>query len=125
MYLSWIVQFKAIHDKYISSLPFDGNVEYGMAVAYAFVEAMKKAGRNPSRQDVINVITSGQLDQGPGIVPYGYSSSSHLGYMGVQMAIIQNGAAQLMGSVYTATVDGAVTACSSCASKTMPANGIP
>jgi ABC-type branched-subunit amino acid transport system substrate-binding protein len=121
----WIVQFKAIHDKYISSLPFDGNVEYGMAVAYAFVQAMKKAGRNPSRQDVVNVITSGQLDQGPGIVPYGYSSSSHLGYMGVQMAIIQNNQAQYMGSVYTATVDGAVTACSSCASKTMPANGIP
>jgi branched-chain amino acid transport system substrate-binding protein len=121
----WIVQFKAIHDKYISSLPFDGNVEYGMAVAYAFVQAMKKAGRNPSRQDVINVITGGQLDQGPGIVPYGYSSSSHLGYMGIQMAIIQNNAAQYMGSVYTATVDGAVTACGSCASKTMPTNGIP
>jgi ABC-type branched-subunit amino acid transport system substrate-binding protein len=121
----WITQFKTIHDRYISSLPFDGNVEYGMAVAYAFVQAMKKAGRNPSRQDVVNVITSGQLDQGPGIVPYGFSSSSHLGYMGVQMAIIQNGAARLMGSVYTATVDGAVTACSSCASKTMPANGIP
>jgi ABC-type branched-subunit amino acid transport system substrate-binding protein len=122
---AWIVQFKQIHDKYIASLPFDGNVEYGMAVAYAFVHAMKKAGRNPSRQDVINVITSGQLDQGPGLVPYGYSSSSHLGYQGVQMAIIQNGAAQYMGSVYTATVDGAVTACSSCASKPMPTNGIP
>src|SRR5712692_1083843 len=121
----WITLFKQIHDKYITSLPFDGNVEYGMAVAYSFVQAMKKAGRNPSRQDVLNVITSGQLDQGPGLVPFGYSSTSHLGYEGIQMAIIQNNAAQYMGPIYTATVDGSVTECSGCASKPMPTNGIP
>ena len=121
----WITLFKQIHDKYINSLPFDGNVVYGMAVGYSFVQLMKKAGRNPSRQDVINALQSGQLDQGPGIVPFGYSSSNHLGYQGVQMATIQNGAAQFMGSIYTATVDGSVTACSDCASKPMPANGIP
>jgi hypothetical protein len=96
-----------------------------MAVGYSFVQLMKKAGQNPSRQDVINALQSGQIDQGPGIVPFGYSSSNHLGYQGVQMATIQNGAAQFMGSIYTATVDGAVTACSDCASKPMPANGIP
>jgi len=121
----WVVLFKQIHDKYIGSLPFDGNVEYGMAVAYSFAQLMKKAGRNPSRQDVVNVLQKGQLDQGPGLVPFGYSSSNHLGYQGVRMAVIQNGAAQYTGPVYTATVSGSVTACSGCASKTMPANGIP
>jgi branched-chain amino acid transport system substrate-binding protein len=122
---AWIGLFKQIHDQYISSLPFDGNVEYGMAVAYSFVQAMKKAGRNPSRQDVVNVINSGQLDQGPGLVPFQYSSSNHLGYDGVQMAVIQGGVATFTGSIYTATVDGPVTACGSCASKPMPSNGIP
>lgn len=121
----WITLFKQIHDQYIPSLPFDGNVEYGMAVAYSFVQLMKKAGRNPTRQDIINTLNGGQLDAGPGFVPLGYSSSSHLGYQGVQMATIQNGAAQYMGSIYTATVSGPVTACSSCASQTMPTNGIP
>ncbi len=121
----WVTLFKQIHDKYISSLPFDGNVEYGMAVAYSFAQLMKKAGRNPSRQDVINALQSGQLDQGPGLVPFAYSSSNHLGYQGVRMAVIQNGAAQYTGSVYTATVSGSVTACGGCASKAMPANGIP
>jgi hypothetical protein len=86
---------------------------------------MKKAGRNPSRQDVVNTLQSGQLDQGPGLVPFQFSASNHLGYQGVQMAVIQNGAAQLTGSVYTATVAGGVTACGSCASKPMPTNGIP
>ena len=121
----WIGLFKQIHDQYISSLPFDGNVEYGMAVAYSFVQLIKKAGRNPSRQDVVNALTGGQLDQGPGLVPFGYSSSNHLGYQGVQMSVIQNGAAQYTGSIYTATVSGGVSACGNCASKPMPTNGIP
>jgi ABC-type branched-subunit amino acid transport system substrate-binding protein len=122
---AWVTLFKQIHDKYIPNLPFDGNVEYGMAVGYSFVALMKKAGRNPSRQDVINVLNSGQLDPGPGIVPFGYSSSNHLGFQGVQMAVIQGGVAQYTGSVYTATVSGGVTACGSCASKPMPTDGIP
>jgi branched-chain amino acid transport system substrate-binding protein len=121
----WITLFKQIHDQYISALPFDGNVVYGMAVAYSFAQLMKKAGRNPSRQDVINTLQGGQVDQGPGLVPLGYSSSSHLGYQGVQMATIQNGAAQFTGSIFTATVSGPVTACGNCASKSMPTNGIP
>src|SRR5207248_2459877 len=65
----WVVLFRQIHDKYIASLPFDGNVEYGMAVAYSFAQLMKKAGRNPSRQDVVNALEKGQPDQGPGQVP--------------------------------------------------------
>ncbi len=121
----WVTLFKQIHDQYIATLPFDGNVEYGMAVAYSFVQLMKKAGRNPSRQDVVSALENGQLDQGPGLVPFQYSSSNHLGYQGVQMFVIQNGAAQYTGSVYTATVSGGPTACGSCASKPMPTNGIP
>ncbi len=121
----WVGLFKQIHDKYIASLPFDGNTIYGMAVGYTFVQLMKKAGRNPSRQDVINALTSGHLDQGPGLVPFDYSSSSHLGYTGVQMLVIHNGAGQFTGSIYTATVSGSVTVCSSCGSHQMPANGIP
>ena len=121
----WNVLFKQIHDKYISSLPYDGNVVYGLAVGYSFVQLMKKAGRNPSRQDVINVLTSGQLDQGPGLVPLGFSSSSHLGYQGVEMGVIQGGNLSYTGTIYTATVGGSVTACGGCASKPMPTNGIP
>jgi branched-chain amino acid transport system substrate-binding protein len=121
----WITLFKQIHDQYISSLPFDGNVLYGMAAGYTFVQLMKKAGRNPTRQDVITTLEKGDVDQGPGFVPFQYSSSNHLGYQGVRMAVIQNGAATFTGSVYTATVSGGVNACSSCASKSMPTNGIP
>src|SRR5579864_4242226 len=36
---SWIALFKKIHDQYDAKAPFDGNVLYGEAVAYAFVRS--------------------------------------------------------------------------------------
>jgi hypothetical protein len=44
----WIALFKKIHDTYIPTLPFDGNILYGETVGYTFVQAMLKAGRNPT-----------------------------------------------------------------------------
>src|ERR1700726_4734364 len=48
---SWYTLFKKIHDQYEAKAPLDGNFFYGMAVAYTFVQAMFKAGRNPTRAD--------------------------------------------------------------------------
>src|SRR5207247_810464 len=50
---SWIALFKKVHDTYDAKAPFDGNVLYGMAVGYAFVQAMVKAGKNPTRASVV------------------------------------------------------------------------
>ena len=44
---SWIALFKKIHDTYDAKAPFDGNVLYGMAAAYTFVQSMLKAGPEP------------------------------------------------------------------------------
>ena len=61
---SWIKLMTKIHGQYLPKFPLDGNVAYGEAVAYTFVQAMLKAGRNPTRQDLINAINGG-LPQGP------------------------------------------------------------
>src|SRR3954469_5733354 len=84
---SWIQLFKKIHDKYIPKLPFDGNVLYGMAVAYTFAEALKAAGANPTREGIIKAIEKG-LPQGPGTVPFRYSNTSHAGFIGAQIGVI-------------------------------------
>jgi len=56
---SWIALFKKVHDQYDAKAPFDGNVLYGEAVAYAFVQAMMKAGKNPTRADLVSAINGG------------------------------------------------------------------
>ena len=121
----WITLFKGIHDQYISSLPWDGNVLYGMAQAYSLAQAFKAAGRNPTRSSFVKSLESTKLSGGPGLAPLGYSSSNHLGFLGVQVAMIGAGGSEATtGSVYTASDSGPISAYSGSAS-TPPTNGIP
>src|SRR4029077_11205817 len=87
---SWTALFKKVHDTYDAKAAFDGNVLYGEAVAYTFVQAMLKAGRNPTRADLVNAINAG-LPQGAAVAPYAYSSTDHDGVTGAYIGVINNG----------------------------------
>jgi ABC-type branched-subunit amino acid transport system substrate-binding protein len=104
----WIAKFKQIHDQYLPNVPFDGNVEYGMSVGYSFVRLMQQAGKNPTRDSVINAMKTADLS-GPGLVPFRFSKTSNAGYTGVQMGLITNGKSSLFGPIYQASDDGPVT----------------
>jgi branched-chain amino acid transport system substrate-binding protein len=101
---SWIQLFQKIHDTYIPKLPFDGNVEYGMAAAYTFVQALKAAGQNPTRDSIVKAIESSHFS-GPGLVPFAFSGSSHAGFTGAQIGVIKGTAIKLLGTPMT-TDDG-------------------
>jgi len=121
----WISLFKGIHDQYVSSLPWDGNVLYGMAQAYTFVQALKAAGRNPTRDSFVKSLESTKLSGGPGLVPFGFSSSNHLGFLGVQIATIAgDGTVTTTGPIYTSSDSGPITQYNGSPSSP-PANGIP
>src|SRR5689334_18997470 len=122
---SWIALFKKIHDTYDAKAPFDGNVLYGEAVGYAFVQAMMKAGKNPTRADLVNALNHG-LPQGPAVAPYAYSSSDHAGVTGAYIGAIKNGALVQQGPVYVtdASPTGAVTAYTG-SEQAAPATGMP
>jgi hypothetical protein len=122
---SWIALFKKVHDTYDAKAPFDGNVLYGMAVGYAFVQAMMKAGKNPTRADLVSAINAG-LPQGPAVAPYAYSASDHSGITGAFMGKIKNGAIVQQGPVYVtdATPTGPVTAYTG-SEQAAPATGMP
>jgi ABC-type branched-subunit amino acid transport system substrate-binding protein len=96
---AWVKLFKQIHDKYDAKAPFDGNVEYGMASAYTFAQALKGAGKSPTRQSLVDAVEKGGFT-GPGLVPFRYSKDQHGGYGGAQMGTIKNGAVELSGPVY-------------------------
>jgi ABC-type branched-subunit amino acid transport system substrate-binding protein len=122
---SWITLFKKIHATYDAKAPFDGNVLYGMAAAYTFVQAMLKAGRNPTRADLVNAINHG-LPQGPSVAPYAFSSSDHAGMTGAYIGVIKGSVIVPKGSVMTTDTSpsGAVTTFSG-AEQAAPASGIP
>ena len=122
---SWIALFEKIHSQYIPKLPFDGNVLYGMAVGYTFVQAMLKAGRNPTRQALVSAINSG-LPQGASVAPYAYSASDHDGITGSYMGVIKNGVLVRQGDVLVTdnSPTGAVTPYMT-AQPAAPASGVP
>jgi ABC-type branched-subunit amino acid transport system substrate-binding protein len=122
---SWISLFEKIHQKYIPNLPFDGNVLYGEAVGYTFVQAMLKAGRNPTRQDLVNAINGG-LPQGVSVAPYAYSSSDHDGITGAYMGIIKDGQLVQKGPILVTdtTATGAVSPYTT-SQPAAPASGVP
>jgi ABC-type branched-subunit amino acid transport system substrate-binding protein len=122
---SWIALFKKVHDQYDAKAPFDGNVLYGEAVAYTFVQAMLAAGRNPTRADLVSAINAG-LPQGPAVAPYAFSSTDHAGVTGAYIGVISNGVLTQEGSVMTTDTSssGAVTTYSG-SEQQAPSSGIP
>jgi ABC-type branched-subunit amino acid transport system substrate-binding protein len=120
----WVALFKKIHDAYIPKLPLDGNVEYGLAMAYTFVSALQRAGVNPTRQGIVETIERGGLT-GPGLVPFRYSKESHAGYTGVAISKIEGGETKLTGKpMVTDDGDGQITEYGGAPAQA-PANGIP
>jgi ABC-type branched-subunit amino acid transport system substrate-binding protein len=94
----WIALFKKVHDEYDASAPFDGNVEYGMANAYTLAQALELAGKNLTREGLIDAVNEkGAQLEGPGLVPYRYSKEEHGGYAGVEIGQVRNGKIVLFG----------------------------
>jgi branched-chain amino acid transport system substrate-binding protein len=122
---SWIALFKKVHDMYDAKAPFDGNVLYGEAVAYTFVQAMLKAGKDPTRADLTKAIEGG-LPQGPAVAPYDYSATDHGGMQGAYVGIIKNGVVVQQGPVWITDTSpsGPVTAFTG-TQPAAPASGIP
>jgi ABC-type branched-subunit amino acid transport system substrate-binding protein len=123
----WVKLFKKIHDQYDKSAPFDGNVEYGMANAYTLVQALQAAGKNLTRQAVVQAIEqNGSKWTGPGLVPFRFSKTQHGGYGGTEMGQIRHGKIVLFGGPLTTTPDPSspITPYTS-SQPAPPASGVP
>jgi ABC-type branched-subunit amino acid transport system substrate-binding protein len=121
---SWVQLFTKIHDQYIPKLPLDGNVSYGFGAAYTFVQALQAAGKNPTRQGLVDAVEKTKFT-GPGLVPFGYSDKSHAGYTGAQIGTIKGNAIVVQGEPFvTDDGDGAIQPYTS-PQPQAPSTGIP
>jgi ABC-type branched-subunit amino acid transport system substrate-binding protein len=123
----WIQFFMKIHAQYDASAPFDGNVEYGMANAYTLVQALRAAGKNLTRQDLVKAVESGGAKwSGPGLVPFRYGTTQHGGYSGVEVGQVRHGKIVLFGGPLTTdpTATGAITPYTG-TQPAPPASGVP
>ena len=107
----WTSYFKNILSQYEPSAPWDGNSATGLAIGYTFVNLLKANGPDLTRQSIINTLeTKGSSLRGPGLIPLGYSKTNHYGYMGSQMAKIENSQIQPFGPKEISTNDGPIHA---------------
>jgi branched-chain amino acid transport system substrate-binding protein len=124
---SWIQLFTKIYTQYLAPkhIPLDGNVLYGLSVGYTFVQAMFKAGKNPTRADLISAINAG-LPQAVAVAPFAYSSTDHNGITGAYIATIKDGALVPDTGVYVTddTATGPITAYTT-PQPSAPSSGIP
>ena len=120
----WIKLFTQINNDYNSGVTFDGNILYGMSVGYLTVQVLQKAGRNLTIEGVLTAIEAGGL-KGPGLVPFGYSVTSHAGLTGVRMGKVTNGVQDYFGPAYVTDAGSAPITEYTEAATVPPANGIP
>jgi ABC-type branched-subunit amino acid transport system substrate-binding protein len=123
----WIQLFMKVHSQYDPNVPFDGNVEYGMASAYTLVQALKAAGKSLTRQNLVSAIEkSGASWTGPGLVPFRYTSTQHGGYGGAEMGQVRGGQIVLFGGPLTTDpTQGSPITPYTTAQAAPPTNGIP
>jgi ABC-type branched-subunit amino acid transport system substrate-binding protein len=100
--------------------PLTGNEFYGVGWAVAFVEALKAAGKNPTRASFIKAMFTTKFET-PAITPLTYSKTNHQGMQGGTPAIIAyNG-----GKVPTKALELGTTVFTTGQSKSSPIKSSP
>ncbi len=121
---SWIKLFQKVNKEKNDNVSFDGNVEYGMALAYTTVQVLKEAGKELTRGKLIAAVEKNGLS-GPGLVPFRYSKSDHSGYGGTQVVKIVNGVPKSQGPIYTTDDSDAPIKKYTTAQPAAPTDGLP
>ncbi|MFJ8911534.1 ABC transporter substrate-binding protein [Amycolatopsis sp. NPDC102389] len=100
---------------------------YGMAQAYTFVQALQAAGKDLTRERIVEVLQqSGKSFEGPGLAPFRYSGDNHLGISGMSVVELKGGVGKdLTPVLVTGLGDAVIEANDSAANDAPPPNGIP
>jgi branched-chain amino acid transport system substrate-binding protein len=120
----WIQLYKKVNSQYNGNAEFDNNIVYGMSVGYLFVQSLQAAGKDLTRQKVIDAVAKGGFT-GPGLLPLRFAKDDHSGYSGEMLTKVTGTSQAYFGTAYqTDDGDGPVTPYTK-PPAAPPANGIP
>ena len=127
----YVAQFMKINETYNKGVTFDNVVLQGMNSAMLTVQALRAAGKNPTRAGLIKAIEDkGSTFASAGLAPLNYSATSRVGYNGYWFGQL-NAKGELKpigGKVTLYTTDSTSTTApvlSTYTRKPLPKNGIP
>nr|WP_246280206.1 ABC transporter substrate-binding protein [Nocardioides daedukensis] len=76
--------------------------------AYTFVQALKAAGDDPTRESIVEALEEKGGDfEGPALAPLRYSADSHMGVSGMQVVKLKNGTAEPLTGVLVTDIGDA------------------
>jgi branched-chain amino acid transport system substrate-binding protein len=120
----WIQLFKKVNAEHNGNAEFDNNIVYGMSVGYLFVQSLQAAGKDVTRDKLLETVTKNGF-QGPGLVPLRFSATDHSGYGGAQLTKVEGGKAVFFGTPYTTDDKEGPVAPYQGQPVTPPQNGVP
>jgi branched-chain amino acid transport system substrate-binding protein len=120
----WIQLFKKVNAEHNGNAEFDNNIVYGMSVGYLFVQSLQAAGKDVTRDKLLETVTKNGF-QGPGLVPLRFSATDHSGYGGAQLTKVEGGKAVFFGTPYTTDDKEGPVAAYQGQPVTPPQNGVP
>jgi ABC-type branched-subunit amino acid transport system substrate-binding protein len=120
----WIQLFQQINDEFGDGGDVDNSVVVGMSIGYLTVQALQRAGREITLDGILNAVEAGGF-RGPGLVPLGFSATSHAGYSGGRMSKVTNGVQSYFGPAYVTDAGSAAVTEYTEPAATPPSDGIP
>ena len=86
----WIKLWTKVWKQEGDGKPLTNYRVYGMAQAYTFVQALQAAGKDLTRQGLVDAVEKGGADfEGPMVAPFAYGTDSHMGTTGMRVVSIK------------------------------------
>jgi len=123
---AWAKLWQKVWDKHGKDGHLTNYRIYGMSEAYAFVQALQAAGKNPTREGIVNAVEKMGNAAGPPLAPFRYSADSHLGISGMRVVQLKGGKSNPLTPVLVTDIGAApIKEDDSAAKDSPPASGIP
>jgi branched-chain amino acid transport system substrate-binding protein len=123
---AWVQLWQKVWDKHGKNGHLTNYRIYGMSEAYAFVQALQAAGKNPTRKGIVDAVEKMGNAAGPPLAPFRYSADSHLGISGMRVVQLKGLVADPLTPVLVTDIGAApIKEDDSAAKDGPPASGIP